>query len=51
MGGETQRRPALLDDARGIHDDNAIGIAGDHPEIVSDEDERDVELARQIFHQ
>ena len=42
---------ALLGDARGIHDDDAVGIAGNHAEIVGNDDERDVELARQILHQ
>ena len=42
---------ALLGDACGIHDDDAVGIARDHAEIVGDDDERDVEFARQILHQ
>ena len=41
----------LLGDAGGIHDDDAVGVTGDHAEIVSDDDQRDVELARQILHQ
>ena len=42
---------ALLGNARGIHDDDTIGIAGNHAEVVGNDDERDVELARQILHQ
>ena len=42
---------ALLDDARRIHHVDAVGVARDHAEIVRDDDQRDVELARQILHQ
>ena len=42
---------ALLDDARRIHHVDAVGVAGDHAEIVRDHDQRDVEPARQILHQ
>ena len=42
---------ALLDDARRIHHVDAVGVAGDHAEIVRDDDQRDVEPARQILHQ
>ena len=42
---------ALLDEARGIHHDDAVGVARDDAEIVRDDDQRDVELARQVLHQ
>ena len=42
---------ALLDDARRVHDVDAVGVAGDHAEIVGDDDQRDVEPARQVLHQ
>ncbi len=42
---------AFFDEARGIHHDHAVGIARDHAEIMCDDDERDIQLARQILHQ
>ena len=42
---------SLLGDARGVHDDDAVGVARDHAEIMRDDDQRDVELARQVLHQ
>ena len=42
---------ALLDQAGGVHHDDAVGVARNHAEIVRDDDERNVERARQILHQ
>ena len=42
---------ALLDDARGVHDVDAVGIAGHDAEIMRDDDQRDVEPARELLHQ
>ena len=42
---------ALFGHARGVHHDDAVGVARHHAEIVRDDDERDVELARQVLHQ
>ena len=42
---------ALFDQPRGIHHDDAVGVARDHAEIMRDDDQRDIELARQVLHQ
>ena len=42
---------ALFGHARGVHHDDAVGVARHHAEIVRDDDQRDVELARQVLHQ
>ena len=47
----TSSARALLDDARRVHHVDAVGVARDHAEIVRDDDQRDVEPARQILHQ
>ncbi len=44
-------RLTLLGDARRVHHDDAVGVARHHAEIVGDDDQRNVELARQILHQ
>ena len=44
-------RFALLDEAGGIHHDHAVGIARNHAQVMRDDDQRNVELARQILHQ
>ena len=41
----------LLDGLAGIHDHDAIGIAGDDAEVMGDEDQGDIEPLRQILHQ
>jgi len=46
-----RRRRSALDDAAGIHDVDPVGIARDHPEIVGDDDQRDVEPTGQFLHQ
>ena len=48
---ENARGRALLGDTRRIHDIDSIGIAGNHAEVMRDDDQRDAELARKIFHQ
>ncbi len=42
---------AAFDDAAGIHHIDPGGVAGDHPEIVRDDDQRDAEPAGQLLHQ
>ena len=42
---------ARLDDAAGIHDVDPVGVARHDAEIVRDDDQRDVEPARQPLHQ
>ncbi len=41
----------LFDHARGVHHVHAVGVARHDAEIVRDDHERDVELARQLPHQ
>ena len=41
---------AAFDDAAGIHHVDAIGIARHHPEIVADNDQRDIKPTRQLFN-
>ena len=33
---------SLLDDPPGVHDDDAVGDVGDHPEVVGHDDHRGV---------
>ena len=42
---------AALDQARGIHDVHAVGVARDDAEIVRDDDDGDAEAAREVLHQ
>ena len=42
---------ALFDQPRGIHHDDAVGVARHHAEIMRDHDQRDIQLARQVLHQ
>jgi len=44
-------RRAALDDAGGVHDVHAVGIARDDAEVVRDDDDRDAEAPREILHQ
>src|SRR5579871_394320 len=44
------RGPAF-DDAAGIHDIDAIGVAGHDPEIMGDDDQGRAQPTRQILHQ
>src|ERR1700682_1020789 len=44
-------RLALLNEAGGIHHDHAIGIARNDAQVMRNDDQRNVKLARQILHQ
>ena len=48
---ENFARRALLGDARGIHDVDAVGVTRHHAEIVRDDDECNPQFARQVLHQ
>ena len=49
--GEDGLGRALLDDLAGVHHDDARAHAGDHPEIVADQDDRRVEIAIELGDQ
>ncbi len=47
--GEERLRRCLLDDAAGIHHDDLLAHFRDHAEIVGDQQDRDIEVALQLF--
>src|SRR5690242_1002910 len=40
-----------LDDMAGVHHQNAVGNAGDHAQVVGDEDHRGVQLSAELVNQ
>ena len=44
-------RRTTFNDAAGVHDIDAVGVARDHAEVVGDDDHRHAEFSREILHQ